>query len=447
VPDARSNEANVRAGIAVIGAITAGAALLWAGMAWNDSRTLDYVVWFTPEEGVYGIREGSVVRVGGLTMGRVRKVAAHFAAGEIAAYDVQIAIRSDIRLYRGVRIEAAADPVSGDGAIEISALGDFPMAGSPHAMGDGESPEPLPEGTRIKSTPAPAYRTFVGTKGSRHLRTLIDQIPALKEQYAQIGDDLPERVKALRSAFDALTAAARTDWDDWRRDFDVARDAAESAIAKLGAGADPAPDSVMPQLRAVRDALPAAGKSERMRAEFTAGTLRSAIRTVDALRAHGKDFAAALDHAEHGLQKGLADFSIASQELAATGSEALLSPWRLLASPDAAQRTREARLGEARVYAEAAVDFDRAMAAVRQSLVRDAALLERTPALAQLLRTQVDAATRTFEDHTRRFMDMLIGAPAAGSRPGQLPVAPAPGSPAAAPSPAPTTPAPAQRTP
>ncbi len=118
MPDARSNEANVRAGIAVIGAITAGAALLWAGMAWNDSRTLDYVVWFTPEEGVYGIREGSVVRVGGLPMGRVRSVQAHFAKGEIDAYDVRIAVRSNIRLYQGVRIEAAADPVSGDGAIE-----------------------------------------------------------------------------------------------------------------------------------------------------------------------------------------------------------------------------------------------------------------------------------------------------------------------------------------
>jgi type IV secretory pathway VirB2 component (pilin) len=40
LPDARSNEANVRAGIAVIGAIAAGGALLWGAMAWNASRTL-----------------------------------------------------------------------------------------------------------------------------------------------------------------------------------------------------------------------------------------------------------------------------------------------------------------------------------------------------------------------------------------------------------------------
>lgn len=429
MPDARSNEANVRAGIAVIGAIAVGGALLWGSMAWSASRTLDYVVWFTPDEGVYGIKDGSIVRVGGLPMGHVRKVEAHFSNGEIDAYDVRISLRSNVRLFQGVKIEAAADPVSGDGAIEISVLGDFPMAGSARGFGERATPEPLPAGTRIKAVPAPAYRSFVGTKGSRHLRTLVERIPTLKEQFTQIGDDLPTRTKAVNAAFQALKDAVNADWDDWSRDFGLARDAAESAIAKLGAGANPAPDSVMPQLRTVRSDLPAAGQSERKRAEFTAETLKSALATVDILRTHGKEFAAALDHAEHGLQKGMADFSIASQELAATEREAITSPWRLLASPDEAQRAREARLDEARIYAESSVNFDRAMAAVRESLVRDAAVLERSPALAALLRTQVDAATRTFEDSTRRFLDILIGAPAPGNRSGGAtpPLAPAPG--------------------
>lgn len=427
MPDARSNEANVRAGIGVIGAIAAAGALMWAAMAWNASRTLDYVVWFTPEEGVYGIKEGSAVRVGGLPMGRVTSVAAHFAAGEIDAYDVRIALRSNVRLYQGVRIEAAADPVSGDGAIEIVALGDFPMSGITQGVGGARpAPDPIPEGTRIKSVPPPAYRAFVGTRGSRHLRTLVDQIPQLKDRFTQIGDDLSARTKALATAFEALSDAVTADWDDWSREFARIRDAAESAIAKLGAGKDAPPDGVLPQLRAVRDDLPSAGKSERMRAEFTVGTLKEATRLLDVLRAHGKEFAVALEHAEHGLQKGMADFSIASQELAATEREAVTSPWRLLASPDEAQRAREARLEEARIYAEAAVDFDRAMAAVRDSLVRDAAVLENSPALAELLRTQVDAATRTFESATRRFLDMMIGKPAEGSKAGDgaPPVAP-----------------------
>ena len=427
MPDERSTEANVRAGIAVIGVILAAGAVLWAGMAFHASRQREYVVWFTPEQGVYGLKEGCEVRVGGVLSGEVCGVHPRFVDGAIESYDVTFRIRADVPLFQGVRIEPAANPVSGDASIEIASVGD---ANPPDMARGAMGRLPLPDGTRIKGDDVPPYRTLMGHRGGRYLRDLLARAEKVRQGFASMGDDLPRHTESLRRDLDQVRAAMRTDFTAWKTQFEEARERASAALAKLGQGKDPAPDALVPQLTALRNEVPDVTDAERERAKFVAATLTGAISTLDGLGRRSGDFAGALQDAEHSLQKGMADFSIASQELDATTSEALLTPWRLFASPGAAQAARMRAIDDARVYAEAAVDFNRAMQGIRTTLERDAALLGKVPGLADLMRTRLDSSAQEFESRTERFIELLIGAPGASPHPASpMPMSPVAGDP------------------
>jgi hypothetical protein len=109
------------------------------------------------------------------------------------------------------------------------------------------------------------------------------------------------------------------------------------------------------------------------------------------------------------LQRFAADFAIAAQELSATEREAVTNPLGLLGAPDPSPRSLEARTEFARAYAECAVEWRHAMKSIELALQRDQAVLASQPALAELLRSRLDASTRRFEDASRRMADLLVG--------------------------------------
>jgi hypothetical protein len=135
------------------------------------------------------------------------------------------------------------------------------------------------------------------------------------------------------------------------------------------------------------------------------------------MRLAGTELSDLLTGAGNAMGRLKGDFSIAGQELAATGREAVSAPWRLLARPDANERTQQDALDAAGAYAECAVEWRQAMKAVEDALKRDQAVLQAAPGLAELLRARVDAATTRFEaasaERARRVMQSGPAAPAA----------------------------------
>jgi hypothetical protein len=120
-----------------------------------------------------------------------------------------------------------------------------------------------------------------------------------------------------------------------------------------------------------------------------------------------------LEDADLAMSATSADYAIASQDLAATEREALTAPWRLFASPNAGERARSGRIEVARAYAEAAAAHQRAMKGIEDALRRDAELLARSPGLAELLSSRVEAANARFAEQAARAEELLLG-PALG---------------------------------
>ncbi|MFO0961968.1 MAG: MlaD family protein [Phycisphaerales bacterium] len=413
--DDRSRAQQIQAGVGVIAVIGVACAGVWLWTILRDRQRTEYTVRFTAQQGVYGLRPGAAVRIGGLPRGRVEEIEPIIESGSIAFYDVRIMLRGDTPLYRGVQVEATGGGTSGESAIEFHSLGRVRnLAGSlPNADRDSGV---LPPGSVIQAVDPPPFRDTFGSEGGRSLRALSERFSALRTEYAKIFDELPAKAGPLKDDWTALVARVREDYPAWRRDFESARESAARAIEALGAGKDPAPDAVIPNLRAARDDFGALEKLNTSRASFSYAALRHAVDKISALRERGGALADAVRDSEHALGAANADFSITGQELAATESEILSAPWKLFASPDAAQRAEAWRIEQARAFAQAATEFSRAMDAIVGALERDGKLLAEVPGLAELLRTRTDAAAAQFRGQTDRFARMLLGEPEVSPR-------------------------------
>ncbi len=89
------------------------------------------------------------------------------------------------------------------------------------------------------------------------------------------------------------------------------------------------------------------------------------------------------------MARSMADFSITGQELAAITPEVLAAPWKLFASPSAAQRAESRRVEEARVFAQAATEYRRALSGIQKA--QQASNSSRLQKFCQLLLDYVSA--------------------------------------------------------
>lgn len=419
-----TERSNLVAGVLTLAAVTAFAGAIWAWKSWDRARQVTYVVHFTAMQGVYGLREGSAVLVGGLRRGAVEGIAPIVADGQVTGYDVSIRLQREVPVYRGARFEASAAGINGEAALEIRELGRFkPIRG---AVPQPDESGLLPPGTRVAASDPAPFRTAFGASAARPVGDLMDawfpdppSEDALPGRLERTFTDVKRRWAPLNATADELRGAARADFAQWRPRFDEARTAASAAFARLGSGTDPAPDALVPQVRAIRTDLESLPDLGLGRATAAADAFDAAVASVRALGARSGELRAMLTDEETSIGASNADFSIAAQELSATETEAVLAPWNLLASPGKAQLDAEARIAVARAYAEAAAEHQRAMKGIEDALRRDGDLLAREPGLAGLLQARLDAANALFRSQADRMESLLIGAPApapAGTR-------------------------------
>ncbi len=409
MPFERPTSQNLRAGAGVCGVIVAAGLVVWLGLWLQSAGRVAYTVSFTPQQGVYGLRTGSLVRVGGLVKGEVTAVRPHVEADQVMAYMVDFSLSREVTLYRAARIVAVSEGIAGDSTLEITNVGRGRtlMGVQVAATRDARPAEP---GEVFVAADPGEFDGLVGPGRSQKLRDLVAALQALRGPVTAMAEDAAERVPRARDAWRDLAEAVRADVDGWRDQWRALSERAEQATRALGLGADAPPDAFAPSLRALRDDL-AGVDLERAsaRLQMARGTLARALETLDSVQAQGFAIRNALNDADEGLGDAAADYAIAGQELAATTREVVASPWRLLARPTSAEEAAARRTEEARIFAQAATEFEVAIAAIRQALVQDAAVLARSPALADLLSTRLGAATTAFDGAVGRFTEALIG--------------------------------------
>jgi hypothetical protein len=289
--------------------------------------------------------------------------------------------------------------------------------------GNGSDPRiagRLEPGSTIRASTPDSLRTLGGPQSAKPLRTLVDAwLPdppredSLPNMVQRMVDDLPERGSDVKQGFSELSDRVRSDLQSWRTSFEELRTQSESAFAKLGTAGDAPADAVVPQLRAIGDEVGKLPSVESLRTQEASAALDRAVVSAKALGRKSGELRAMLEDADLAMGGTSADYAIASQDLAATEREALTAPWRLFASPNAGERARSGRIAIARAYAEAAADHQRAMKGIEDALRRDAELLARSPGLAELLRSRVEAANARFAEQAARAEELLLG-PAPG---------------------------------
>ena len=405
---------NIRAGVLTLAAVGAFSAMLWGWLEWKESSRARYTVVFTAEQGVYGLLPGSDVLVGGIRRGQVADVAPTVVDGTVLDYQVHVEIERIVPITQATRFEAVGAGINGESVLEVRNVGRAgPLAGN------GRDPQiagRLAPGATVRATTPDAFRALGGAQNSKPLRKLADtwfpdqpgddSLPSL---VGRIFDDLPERGGGVKTGFRELSDRVRSDLQSWRASFDELSARSESAFAKLGAGDGPAADAVVPQLRAIGDDVGKLPSIESERTQAAAAAIDRAIASAKALGRKSGELRAMLDDADTALGATAADYALASQDLDATGREALTAPWRLFAMPDARDRAVDGRIVVARAFAEAATDHQRAMKGIEDALRRDAELLARSPGLAELLRTRLDAANARFAEQAARAEELLLG--------------------------------------
>ena len=405
---------NIAAGFAVGVVIAASLAGVFAWTAWQRSGLVPYVVHFSDEQGVYGLQEGSPILVGGMPLGELERIDPVMEDGHVHGYDVHIRVSRTVPLYAAAKVGRGPGSVSGETQIEVWDTGAHEARRTADRNDDG----PVPAGAEFRARDADAFKTYFGLSLGGRIRELMQSwAPAepgtgLPARIETIGDEISARFRELRTTAGTLTDRVREDGTKWQEDLKAARAAADSAIAKLGTAKDAPQSAVVPQLRQAKADLDSLSAMSFEQADQADALATRAIDRVRHMRMTGGELADLLlgaDGSVTDLQRFTADFAIAAQELSATEREAVTNPLGLLGAPDASPRSLEARTEFARAYAECAVEWRHAMKSIELALQRDGAVLASQPALAELLRSRLDASTRRFEDASRRMADLLVG--------------------------------------
>ena len=405
---------NIAAGFAVGVVIAASLAGVFAWTAWQRSGLVPYVVHFSDEQGVYGLQEGSPILVGGMPLGELERIDPVMEDGHVHGYDVHIRVSRTVPLYAAAKVGRGPGSVSGETQIEVWDTG----AHEARRTADRDDDGPVPAGAEFRARDADAFKTYFGLSLGGRIRELMQSwAPAepgtgLPARIETIGDEISARFRELRTTAGTLTDRVREDGTKWQEDLKAARAAADSAIAKLGTAKDAPQSAVVPQLRQAKTDLDSLSAMSFEQADQADALATRAIDRVRHMRVTGGELADLLlgaDGSVTDLQRFTADFAIAAQELSATEREAVTNPLGLLGAPDASPRSLEARTEFARAYAECAVEWRHAMKSIELALQRDGAVLASQPALAELLRSRLDASTRRFEDASRRMADLLVG--------------------------------------
>ncbi|MDP6480039.1 MAG: MlaD family protein, partial [Phycisphaerales bacterium] len=153
---ARNSENNIKAGLFVLVSIAVGVAVIFIlGDLWGaitGPPMTSYRVNFTVRDGVGFLKPGSVVRVGGLSMGEVESVGLKSGQDPERSIEVVLSLPSKVELYSNATASIQSGLISGDSYILVSSVGWD--AAHRTQLDEGQPGTRLAAGDQLEGTPS-----------------------------------------------------------------------------------------------------------------------------------------------------------------------------------------------------------------------------------------------------------------------------------------------------
>ena len=365
-----------------------------------------YTVRFPLALGASGVEAGSLVMVGGRSVGTVEEIVLRTQREREIPPSVDCVIKVDAAVrFFGSPVAFLERPLLGAGAtLNFTNLG------------DAATQPPLAPGSVMRGdVAAPSFLTQAGY-GEEQKGQLQDILRRGKE----IADDIREAARDIREHIApdarAVIADIRERSPQWFDRVDnVTSNADEFGKRLPGIGEDAR--EIAAKIRATIDEN--RERFDRIIANVDSATKHfdaDTLPLIDGLMREGRVTVAeartAVDRVnsffveeEPGLRKSLANARLASDQLRLTLAEVRRSPWRLLYRPDAKEMEFELLYDSARTYADAVSDLRAASDSLRAAQAApDAA----DAAQIRLLLENVERSFNTYRKAESRFLDLVI---------------------------------------
>lgn len=413
----RGGRNNLLAGSLVVGCIaTAVAMIILLGGFLEMLGKHDYRVRFTINDGVTGLENGSRVMLGGRPVGVVKGL--QFSIddkGFAESLDVVISIDRRIRLREGAVALLISPLLGGSGQINFRSPGD-------------ETKRELTKADVIEGKIAPPTLLAdagYGAEQKMQVQNIIKNV-----------SDASDKVNTFLEDARVIAADARTKWPNWSDRADsimknvdetaargpaIAK-GAEERLEQLRKAVETAQSYLEENRVDIRQAIINAREITEKGNAF-ADRLNSELADKTALflddaRAAFADARKAVNNIElltdeqlPNIRRVMANFRLASDQLAATMAEVRRSPWRLLYRPDKREMDFELLYDSARSYAAAVSDLRSASETI-QSL--SAGSPGDAPERMRTLIADLEAAFDRYKQTEAEFMRQLNVQGAAG---------------------------------
>ncbi len=400
----RTANNNIRAGAFLIVAVIAAFAIVvvLAGLREKLEPRDPYIVRFDIATGATGLEAGSIVRIGGVEVGRVTKVELVTEASQERTPGVYATIGVDKdRQFFGTPVAFLERPLLGAGAeLNFASLGD-------------EQAAPLPVGGQIVGAIAPP--SFLsglgyGDKQVSELQRIMANTDEFTGNIKDLTGDAKARSKQWFDDADRIITNFRTSSDEFPAITDNVKqrlDEVKEFIAKARAVLDdnrPSIDNIIANTQDASEHL------KELLASLNTETKESLNAMLEDGRAAVGDAKAALGRVSDliteqtpNLRRSLANTRLASDQLKMTLEELRASPWRLLYRPDTRELEFEFLYDAARTYAAAVSDLRSAS----EALQAVSAMSNADPTQVAELLESVTAAFNAYEGAEKRFLELV----------------------------------------
>ena len=402
---------NILAGLLVIAAIIAvvvAIIMLGGGLEYFGKK--NYLVRFTLDEGVSGLKSGAAVQVGGVQVGTVKDVHLIREANKVGGVMVTISIDRNLQLRKGAEPLLVLPLLGSQGTINFPVLGDGALIASTEII-QGE-------------IAAPSFLKQAGYGDEQRA-----QVQNMIKRFSEIGDKGAVAVEDVKS----MAADAKQKWPTWSDRIDSISKNADETVAKGPAIADNV-QGRLDQIKQVGETVQGVLDENRENIKDGIANFKSigakGDQFMDRLQGQLADSAQAMldngstaladareavkklmnlfDEQKPNIQRTLANLRLGSDQLRDTLVEVRRAPWRLVYRPDMRELNYELLYDSARSYAGAVSDLRATTESIESLLASessDPALRDAT--LEQLL-IQLKGAHENFNEAEQAFMEQLL---------------------------------------
>jgi len=411
---------NVKAGVFVLLTLAVAVAITitLAGTRQLLTPANFYLVRFSLDEGVAGLKPGAKVLVGGRECGTVRSLA-YDDPETPTAIDVRIGIQPSLEVYSNAVAYLHRPLLGSQGTLNFVSLG------------GGEGATQLSEDDRLDGAIAPPdvlARAGYGPRQAQQLQDIMARTDNLTARFdrvvAEIEDGFLPSFRQAADEFEGFVVDARDRSTEWFDNIDAATENARTMTESANTGVEEA-RAFVAELREVvesnREAIDntvanaeEASQSvndilDRAEAETLAminGLVEDAREGVNEARAAIEKADALIVEETPEIRTALANARLATEQLRLTMGEVRRTPWRLLYRPDKKELEFELLYDATRSYASAVSDL-RAASASLEAVVSSGRETTAAGEPVDSLVARVNEAFEQYQEAEARFVELL----------------------------------------